>query len=124
MMCWLYYKWKRWTLYRFTVLLIETIYIWDYIDIPVIVVIRRSSPNHGYTKREGSSLSVSQLSHMLLTCTTNVMRCPWFVLITKLNFEACKIGFLVKIINFYAVSLDGELVIGIAECICIIHTSS
>ena len=33
MRCWLYCRWKRWILYRFTVLLIETMYIWDYTEI-------------------------------------------------------------------------------------------
>ena len=88
-------------------------YILDYIEIVIIVVIRKSSPNNGYTKREGFSLSVSPLSNMLLICITNLMRCPQFVLTTKLDFEVCKISFLVEIVNFHAAFLDGELVIGI-----------
>ena len=123
MKCWLYCRWKRWILYRFTVLLIETMYIWDYTEIAIIVVIRRSSLNHGYTKGEGFSLSVSPLSNMLLTCITNVMWCPWFVLIIKLDFKVCKIGFLIEIINSHAVFLDGELATGIAECVRIINTN-
>ena len=109
-----------------TVLLIETMYIWDYTEIAIIVVIRTSSPNHGYTEGERFSLSVSPLSNMLLTCITNVMRWSWFALIIKFHFEACKIGknLLVKIVNFHAVSFDGELATGIAECIRIIHTGS
>ena len=123
MSCCSYCRWKRWILYRFTVLLIETMYILDYTVIAIIVVIRRSSPNHGYIKGEGFSLSVIPLSSILLTCITSVMRCPWFDLITKLDCEVCKMGFLVKIVCFHAVFLD-ELATGIAECIRIIHTSS
>ena len=115
--CWSYCRWKRWILSRFTVLLTETMYIWDYTEIAIILVIRKSPPNHGYTKGEGFSLSVSPLSNMLLTCIANVMQSPWFVLITKLDFEVCKIS------NFQSVSLDGELVTGIVICIRIIHTS-
>ena len=123
MRCWSYCRWKRWVLYRFTVL-IKTMYIWDYTKIVIIVVIRRSSPNHGYTKGEGFSLSSSPVLNILLSCITNVIWYQWFVLITKLDFEVCKIVFLVKIVNFHVVFHDGEPATGIAECICIIHTSS
>ena len=114
MKCWLYCRWKRWILCRFMVVLIEIMYIWDYTEIAINVLIRGSLPNHGHIK--GVEFS---LSNMFLAWITNLMVCPdhqaWLC-------QFCQ--FPCTFVNLHAVSFDGELATGIAECICITHRSS